>query len=125
MTAGGVLAPAAGALTNELFPTSVRASATGWTIAAGVIGAVAGLVVFGAVADVGGVSNHTAFAAAVVFLPMVLFSALLHPAARDDGTRARGALGPGVGEAHRAKKCQPAQAQATTATTLAARWPAR
>ena len=48
-----------------------------------------------------------------------------HPAARDDGTRARGALGPGVGEAHRAKKCQPTQAQATTATTLAARWPAR
>ncbi len=77
VTAGGILAPAAGALTNELFPTSVRASATGWTIAAGVIGAVTGLVVFGAVADVGGVSNHTAFAAAVVFLPMVLFSALL------------------------------------------------
>ncbi len=77
VTTGGILAPAAGALTNELFPTSVRASATGWTIAAGVIGAVTGLVVFGAVADVGGVSNHTAFAAAVVFLPMVLFSALL------------------------------------------------
>ena len=125
VTTGGILAPAAGALTNELFPTSVRASATGWTIAAGVIGAVTGLVVFGAVADVGGVSNHTAFAAAVVFLPMVLFSRVAHPAARDDGTRARGALGPGVGEAHRAKKCQPTQAQATTATTLAARWPAR
>jgi MFS family permease len=77
VTAGGILAPAAGSLSSELFPTSVRASAAGWTIAAGVIGAVFGLVAFGAVADIGGVSNHTAFAAAVVFLPMVLFAGLL------------------------------------------------
>ena len=51
--AASVFAPAAGALTNELFPTSVRASVAGWEIAAGVFGATAGLLAFGAVADVG------------------------------------------------------------------------
>ena len=51
--AASVFAPAAGALVNELFPTTVRASAAGWALAAGVLGAVTGLVVFGAVADVG------------------------------------------------------------------------
>ena len=40
--AASVFAPAAGALINELFPTSVRASAAGWALAAGVFGAVAG-----------------------------------------------------------------------------------
>ncbi|HEY6622690.1 MAG TPA: MFS transporter [Acidimicrobiales bacterium] len=67
--AGGVLAPALGALLNELFPTSVRASAAGWFLAAGVVGAVVGLVVFGAVATV---NNRFAIAAAVTFLPMSL-----------------------------------------------------
>ena len=37
--AASTFAPAAGALTNELFPTSVRASVIGWEIAAGVFGA--------------------------------------------------------------------------------------
>jgi putative MFS transporter len=64
---GAILAPAIGALLTELFPTSVRASATGWWVAAGVVGAVVGLVVFGAVADVG---NRFAEAAAVTFLPV-------------------------------------------------------
>ncbi len=77
VTAGAVFAPAAGALANELFPTAIRGSVAGWYIAAGVVGAVVGLVAFGAVADVGGVEDHTGFAAAVVFLPMVLFAALL------------------------------------------------
>ncbi len=71
VTSGGVFAPAAGTLANELFPTSVRASVTGWNIAAGVLGAVVGLVVFGALADVGGVSNHASFAALVTFLPVI------------------------------------------------------
>ena len=53
ITAGGVIAPAAGAFVNELFPTSVRASVAGWNVAGAVLGAVAGLLVFGAVADVG------------------------------------------------------------------------
>jgi len=75
--AGAVFAPAGGALANELFPTAVRASVAGWNVAAGVLGAVVGLVVFGALADVAGVGNHTALAATVTFLPMVPATALL------------------------------------------------
>ena len=66
--AGSLFAPAAGAFVNELFPTQVRASVAGWQIAAGVIGAVAGLLVFGAVADIG---DRFSVAAAVTFLPMI------------------------------------------------------
>jgi MFS family permease len=77
VASGGVLAPAAGALANELFPTGVRASVAGWYIAAGVLGAVVGLLVFGVLADVHGTGNHAAFAAAVTFLPAMLFAALL------------------------------------------------
>ena len=64
--AGGVLAPAAGALINELFPTGVRASVAGWWLVAGVLGAVSGLVAFGAVADIG---NRFSLAAVLLFLP--------------------------------------------------------
>lgn len=63
---GSVLAPAAGAMLNELFPTSIRASVAGWWIAAGVAGAATGLILFGAVSDVGG---HFGAAAALTFLP--------------------------------------------------------
>jgi MFS family permease len=70
---GGCFAPAAGALANELFPTSVRASVAGWYVGAGVVGAIVGLVVFGAVADVG---NRFAVGGAVTFLPVVAASAL-------------------------------------------------
>ncbi|MCL4446449.1 MAG: MFS transporter [Actinobacteria bacterium] len=66
--AGATFAPAGGAFINELFPTSVRASVAGWQIAAGVIGAVVGLVAFGEVADIG---NHFSIAALLVFLPMI------------------------------------------------------
>jgi putative MFS transporter len=51
--AASVFGPAMGALTSELFPTSVRASVVGWSLAAGVLGAVIGLVVFGLVARSG------------------------------------------------------------------------
>jgi MFS family permease len=61
-------------LVNEVFPTSVRASVAGWYIAAGVIGAVAGLVLFGAVADVG---NRLSLAALVTFLPALPAAGLL------------------------------------------------
>ena len=75
--AGSVFAPAAGSLISELFPTSVRASVAGWSLASGVLGAVVGLVLFGAVADVG---NRFAVAGLVTFLPaafvMVLFALL-------------------------------------------------
>jgi MFS family permease len=64
--AAAIFAPAAGALANELFPTSVRASVAGWQIAAGIIGAVTGLLVFGAAVDI---TNHFALAAAVTFVP--------------------------------------------------------
>ncbi len=77
VTSGAVFAPAGGSLANELFPTSVRASVTGWYIAAGVVGAVVGLLAFGAAADVRGTSNHLEFASAVVFLPMVLATGFL------------------------------------------------
>jgi len=71
--AGGVLAPAAGALVNELFPTAVRASASGWWLVAGVLGAVGGLVAFGAVADLG---NRFSLAAPVIFLPVAVAAGL-------------------------------------------------
>lgn len=70
---GGLLAPAVGAMLAELFPTSVRASVTGWWVTAGVLGAVGGLVAFGAVADVG---NQFAAAAELTFLPAAAAGAL-------------------------------------------------
>ena len=76
---GGAFAPAAGALANELFPTSVRASVAGWNVAAAVLGGVLGLVVFGAVADVAHRSTAqvaTVVPALVTFLPMLLATAL-------------------------------------------------
>ncbi len=77
VVSGAVFAPGAGALLNELFPTAVRASVAGWQVAAGVIGAVAGLLVFGAVADAGAWSTAaiatftpaTAAVALFLFLP--------------------------------------------------------
>jgi MFS family permease len=71
--AASVFAPAAGALINELFPTSVRASVTGWSVAAGVLGAVTGLVAFGAVADAG---RRFGVAGLVIFLPAALVMVL-------------------------------------------------
>ena len=71
--AAATLAPAAGALSNELFPTSVRASVAGWLVAASVIGATVGHIAFGAIADVG---NRFAVGGAVTFLPVILAVAL-------------------------------------------------
>ena len=72
-----VLAPAAGALSNEVFPTAIRASVAGWFIAASVIGATAGLLAFGSIADV---DNAFVLGAVVVggvaCLGALLFSAL-------------------------------------------------
>jgi MFS family permease len=70
--AGSVFAPAGGALVNELFPTSVRASVAGWSLAAGVLGAVTGLVIFGAVAE----DNQFAVAGLITFLPAALVMGL-------------------------------------------------
>ncbi len=71
--AAATLAPAAGALANELFPTAVRASVAGWIVAASVAGATVGLLAFGAIADVG---NRFAFGGAVTFLPVILATGL-------------------------------------------------
>jgi MFS family permease len=48
---GSVYATPALALTNELFPTSARASVAGWLVVAGVLGSTAGLILVGALAD--------------------------------------------------------------------------
>lgn len=66
--AASVFGPAAGALTSELFPTSVRASVVGWSLAAGVLGAVVGLIVFGAVTRAG---HPFAVAGLLTFLPAI------------------------------------------------------
>jgi len=71
--AASTFAPAGGALANELFPTDVRASVAGWNVFAGVIGAVVGLLVFGAVADVG---RRFGIAGAITFLPVLATTAL-------------------------------------------------
>jgi MFS family permease len=72
--AASTMAPAAGSYVNELFPTSVRASVAGWEVAAGVAGAVVGLLAFGAIADVG---DRFGIAAAATFVPALAAIALL------------------------------------------------
>jgi MFS family permease len=64
--------PAIGSLAAELFPTSSRATAAGWLNAAGVLGAVGGLVTFGLLADAFGSFGPAALA---VTIPMGLASA--------------------------------------------------
>ncbi len=65
--------PATVALAAELFPTRVRASVAGWLVAAGVLGAVAGLVAFGMLADALG---SFGFGAVLVCAPVVVISVL-------------------------------------------------
>jgi MFS family permease len=71
--AASVFAPAAGSLLNELFPTTVRASAAGWWLAAGVLGAVAGLIAFGVIVGAG---HSFAVAGLLTFLPAALIMVL-------------------------------------------------
>jgi MFS family permease len=73
--AAATFAPAAGAFANELFPTSVRASVAGWNVVASVVGAVVGLVVFGATAQVGHRFDGTR-AGLITFLPILAATAL-------------------------------------------------
>jgi MFS family permease len=74
VTGGAVFVPAGGAIALELFPTEVRAAVGGWTGAAGVLGAVAGLAAFGAVADAG---NEFGLAALLVFTPAAAAAGLV------------------------------------------------
>ncbi len=71
--AASVFGPAIGAMTNELFPTSVRASVVGWSLAAGVLGAAVGLIAFGSVARSG---QTFAVAGLLTFLPAVPLTGL-------------------------------------------------
>lgn len=70
---GYAFAPTIAAQANELFPTGVRARVAGWLVAMGVVGAVAGLLTFGAMADrLGGFDA----AAVVVAVPAVLATSM-------------------------------------------------
>ena len=69
----GAFGPAGGALLTEVFPTDARATASGWTAAAGVIGAVVGLGLFGFLGEALG-SFGTA--GAVLWLPVVPLTGL-------------------------------------------------
>jgi MFS family permease len=73
--AAATFAPAAGAFANELFPTAVRASVAGWNVVASVAGAVVGLVVFGATAQVGRHFDGTR-AGLFTFLPILAATVL-------------------------------------------------
>jgi MFS family permease len=72
VVAASAYAPAMGALSSELFPTSLRATAAGWLTCAGVLGAVTGLLVFGLLIDA---FDGFASAALVVAAPVLLASA--------------------------------------------------
>jgi MFS family permease len=75
--AASAYGPSFGALSAELFPTSVRATAAGWLLAAGVVGAVAGLVAFGRLADVlASFGGAALLVAAPVVVASVLFARL-------------------------------------------------
>jgi len=90
IAATGFLAPGGTALSNELFPTSVRASVAGWGIAASVLGAVIGLIAFGAVADS---SGSFEVAALVTFLPTIPALVLLRRLPEPLGSELSGTLG--------------------------------
>jgi MFS family permease len=71
--AGGLLSPALSAISVEIFTHQVRATAAGWIVVFGVVGAVAGLVLFGWVGDAVHTSSTTALRlpALVTFLPFL------------------------------------------------------
>lgn len=73
VVAASAYAPAAGALAAELFPTSVRATAAGWLTAAGVLGAVSGILALGVLADL---ADGFGTAAVVVAVPVLVSAAL-------------------------------------------------
>ena len=76
---GGLLTPALNAIGVELFPSSIRATAAGWVVVATVLGATAGLVLFGTLTGAAGVSAVVAFrhAALWTFLPVAPLSLVI------------------------------------------------
>jgi MFS family permease len=93
LLAGSLFAPAGGALANEVFPTAIRAAVAGWYVIAAVLGAVVGLLAFGAVADIG---NRFSIAAVVTFLPALPLTALLLLLPETKGTEPEELWGTGV-----------------------------
>lgn len=75
--AASTFAPAVGAISNELFPTSIRASVIGWEVVFSVLGAVAGLVIFGALADLGNRFSIAAIVTSAMALPACALFRLL------------------------------------------------
>ncbi|HEY5267392.1 MAG TPA: MFS transporter [Acidimicrobiales bacterium] len=79
VASGGLLAPAIAALSTELFSHTFRATAAGWIVVAGVLGATSGLLIFGLVGD----SVHVTGAgslripALLTFLPLLPLMLLL------------------------------------------------
>lgn len=74
LTTSSAFAPAIGALVAEVFPTGIRSTATGWISAAGVVGAVGGLALYGVLVDlVGGFGP----AALLLTIPVALSASLL------------------------------------------------
>ena len=71
--AAGLLAPAAAALSTEIFPHRIRATTAGWIVVAGVVGATIGLFVFGWIADVFKTTSLDSLRlpALVTFLPLL------------------------------------------------------
>ncbi|MGA2124435.1 MAG: MFS transporter, partial [Acidimicrobiales bacterium] len=73
VAAGGLLAPAIAAMGTELFSHSFRATAAGWIVVAGVLGAITGLLVFGLIGDSIHVTGAGSFRlpALFTFLPLL------------------------------------------------------
>jgi MFS family permease len=79
VAAGGLVTPVITALGTEIFPHHVRATAAGWLVVAGVLGATAGLGLFGWVGDAVQTSGADAlrWPAIVTFLPLLWTAWLL------------------------------------------------
>lgn len=72
ITASSAFGLASGALLNELFPTSCRATANGWAALSGVTGAVTGLLLFGWLADTTGSYSRAAMYLLPPLIPVVI-----------------------------------------------------
>ena len=77
LVAAAVFGPSGGSLFTEVFPTRDRSTATGWASAAGVVGAVAGLGLFGALVDLLGSFARAGAALWLPVIPVVALYALL------------------------------------------------
>ncbi len=77
LATSSAFAPATGALIAEVFPTSIRSTATGWIAAVGVLGAVSGLALYGVLVDaLGGFGPAALVLAVPVAAASLLFLAV-------------------------------------------------